>query len=172
MSEVETVEVDAGLLGRLAPLEYVGRIERDGALFLRGIDGMELKVGDVIVVRSSAESWHPLRAGRAVVVRGLGITFDGIPAVAEGDYVYRIGKPLTPSIEERLVALERAVGLAAADYEVARDAQMSGRPDAAETIRADVRARAESARLNAATIGEQVEAAEPVDWSGVDGVSR
>ncbi|HKP06393.1 MAG TPA: hypothetical protein VJU58_03995 [Microbacterium sp.] len=129
---IEMVEVYEVATPRLAPVEYVGRLQRDpvDGLF---VDASSLRVGDVLVARPGSHG--PWRTGRAAVVRGLGVTWSSITAICDGDHVYRIGKPTTPSLEERVAMLERLVY---PDLVIADDAEKSGRPEVAAELRARV----------------------------------
>lgn len=130
VSEVETVEVYEVAEPRRAPVEFIGRLTHDGS---PRVDATRLAVGDWLIARPSQDS--PWRTGRASVVRGLGVNWSWIVAIADGDYVYRIGKPLTPSLEERMAELERRVY---PDLIVADDAAKDGRPEVAAKLRAKV----------------------------------
>ena len=134
MSEPELVDVHEVAKPRLAPVEFVGRVARYewGRYYVDG----DVRAGDVLLAR-----WEPhgcWRTGRAVAYDDSGVVrvdLAQIVAIAEHDYVYRIGKPTTPSLEERVAELERRVYR---DLIVADDAEKSGRPDIAEKLRKNV----------------------------------
>lgn len=141
MSEVETVEVHEVARPRLAPVEYVGRVarpNRDIVVLLEA--SVALRVDDVLIARPAGGYW---RTGRAVVldrvVAGgvplIAVDLTSITAICEGDHVYRIGKPLTPSLEERVAELERRIY---PDLVVADDAEKTGKPEVAAALRAKV----------------------------------
>jgi hypothetical protein len=144
VSDIETVQVDPVSSERRAPLDLVGRVEqiRSGNWLRVDTYGYEpgLGVGDVVLLRAVERAGGHFRSGRATIVEvSSGASFTDIHldqcivAQAEGDYVYRIGKPLTPSLEERVARLERMVY---PDLAVADDAEKSGKPEVAAKLRA------------------------------------
>jgi hypothetical protein len=103
----EMVEVYEVARPRLAPVEFIGRLQRDDGVL--HVEHATLQVGDSLIARPSDDS--PWRTGRAIVGQGLGVGWWDIAAICEGDCIYRIGMPTTPSLEERVEALEMGVRL-------------------------------------------------------------
>lgn len=105
MSDVETVELSLPLTPLRYPVELVGRVRR--GFGLRGLSyeiSAPLKVPCQLLVRPDPVSqW---RHGIASVREDGCVDLSVVAAIAEGDYIYRIGKPLTPSLEERVAAIE------------------------------------------------------------------
>lgn len=140
----ETVEVDPVGAKRHAPVKLIGRLIR-GAYGRLEIElapspvPYAIKEGTQLLVR--AWPGGPWRTGRCEVDEIGQYNLANIVACCEGDYVYRIGKPLTPSLEERVEAMERLLGLVVDDLEVASDAEASGHADAAVRLRAAAVAR-------------------------------
>ena len=62
-----------------------------------------------LVVRWSNEPGSPWRQGRVRVDENGEYNLMWIVNIAEGDHVYRVGEPTTPSLEERIAMLERIV---------------------------------------------------------------
>jgi hypothetical protein len=137
----ETVELPDG---RRAPVELVGRVAaiHSDAMIVQGQHPRSpatLSSGDEIVLRYDVTPGTRWRTGTARVQAASGVTVridqHAIIARAVGDYVYRIGKPLTPSLDERVTAIERLLGLVADDLEVAVDAELAGQRDEAAQLR-------------------------------------
>ena len=126
----EMVEVRDVARPRMAPVEYVGRAVRAGLGGEYWATGAA-SPGDVLIARPDSSPGSSWRTGRVVV--GAHYDLRGITAICEGDHVYRIGKPTTPSLEERVAMLERLVH---PDLIVADDAEKSGRPAIAAELRA------------------------------------
>ncbi len=136
----ELVQVEQVSTTRMAPVEYVGRAVRAGPSGEIWADGA-VQHGDTLLARPSDRPGSHWRPGRVVVgdsriaigERNSHYDLRRITAIAEGDYVYRIGKPTTPSLEERVAMLERLVH---PDLIIADDAEKSGRPAIAAELRA------------------------------------
>lgn len=135
--EFELVEVYDVARPRLAPVEYVGRLRRDaqGRYHISpGTMAVAVQTGDELLARPEMALGAAWRSGRTKVGADfLDIEWYRITAICEGDHVYRIGKPTTPSLEERVAMLERLVH---PDLVVADDAERSGRPAIAAELRA------------------------------------
>ena len=137
MSEPETVEVFQEARPRHAPVEYIGRVRDGGSGYrsLRVEPEVQIEVPCTLVARPANEPHSYWRTGTVKVDADGRYDLSHIVAICAGDYVYRIGKPTTPSLEERVAELERRVYR---DLIVADDAEKSGRPDIAEKLRANV----------------------------------
>lgn len=119
----ETVEVNDVARPRQAPVHLIGRV-------VRGVDGrlkIELVPSPVPYAikdgtRLLARAWPggPWRTGHCEVDEIGQYNLANIVACCEGDYVYRIGKPLAPSLEERVEAVERLLGLTVDDLKVSK----------------------------------------------------
>ena len=111
MSEVETVEVPNIGTPLLAPVEYVGRLIRVQVTGRLHIDVSSIVVsvrsGDTLMVRPELREYCPWRPGRVTVGRHVfDVDWRQVAAACEGDHVYRIGRPTTPTLEERVAELE------------------------------------------------------------------
>lgn len=139
--DVETIVIGESFTRR-APVELIGRVVWANGLYVSG-DVLPV-AGDELLARPLLAMGTPFRTGRAVVLANEQgapfVNLSTIVAICAGDYVYRIGKPFTPSLEERVAALERR---AYPDLIIADDAEASGRPEVAEKLRARHRRRLE-----------------------------
>lgn len=105
----EMVQVYDVARPRLAPVEHVGKMRRiNDRVDIDVVPGVQLAAGDRLLLRPGPGS--PWRTGRGVVLDVQRSDLSEVCAWAEGDDVYRIGKPTTPSLEERVADLERIVG--------------------------------------------------------------
>ena len=143
--EPETIELPDG---RPAPVELVGRVvDFDHGMLVVGVDDVPrrpIAVGDELMLRPMRDRdsrWRP-GSHRVVGFEPGGITARillrdrwAVTAQATDDYVYRIGRPLTPSLDERVTAIERLLGIVVDDLEVAMDAALDGRRDEAIRLR-------------------------------------
>lgn len=106
---IEMVEVHEVAKPRLAPVEHVGKMRRlNGRVDIDVIPGVVLAAGDRLLLRPGPGS--PWRTGRGAVLDVQRSDLSEVVAWCEHDDVYRIGKPTTPSLEERVADLERIVG--------------------------------------------------------------
>jgi hypothetical protein len=161
---VETIERTDSAAIRRHELELVGRsrvmLNQNGqtVVGLHGVAAVELQPDDEIVFRHSTQPGTKFRLGSvrvAVVVNhDTFVTSDYIRsqvmATSEEDYIYRIGAALTPSIEERLAALEQML-----------------RPPQAKIDRWNERVRL--AKETARVAAERVADLEREDWTGIEG---
>lgn len=116
MIRIETIEMPDPLATRRHALEMIGRAESIPHYprhFIVHSEGgrtvAKLTPGDRVVF-----SWNPmscvLRVGIGVCCEGF-VDASAVAAACTGDYVYRVGEALTPSIEERLTLLEKQAGI-------------------------------------------------------------